>query len=388
MAYPRRVPAAGPLTRDLKADVLVVGAGISGALVAYALAREGHRVAVVDRRGPLRGSTPASTALLLFEVNTPLIQLKRKIGTRPAERAWLRSKGALDALHKLARHEKIEASMSLHPSVYLAGDLLDARGLAREVRARERIGLPSRYLDRRELRTRFGLARSAAIVSDDNVAADPRALAAGFLRRAEKFGARLFSPHEVVDIQSGKRAATALTKDGFTIHSRQIVLCTGYELPKIVPAHGHSIASTWVITTRRQPRHLWPSECFIWEASDPYLYVRTTIDGRVICGGEDEEFVDEAERDKRLDLKTKILEKKLAALLPRIDPRAKFAWTASFGQSTTGLPSIGPIPGYPRCYAVLGYGGNGITYSMLAAQLVSAAIGGRKDPDAKLFAFR
>ena len=64
--------------------------------------------------------------------------------------------------------------------------------------------------------------------------------------------------------------------------------------------------------------------------------------------------------------KPKTLEKKLAKLLPKVDPRAQFAWTASFGQSKTGLPSIGPIPGYSRCYCVLGYGGNGITFSMLA----------------------
>jgi glycine/D-amino acid oxidase-like deaminating enzyme len=163
---------------------------------------------------------------------------------------------------------------------------------------------------------------------------------------------------------------------------------TGYELPKIVPTHGHSIASTWVIATRPQPKHFWPSECFIWEAKDPYLYVRATIDGRVICGGEDEEYADEASRDAKLNEKAKTLEKKLAKLLPKIDPRAQFAWTASFGQSRTGLPSIGPIPGHPHCYAVLGYGGNGITYSMLASQLISASIGGRRDPNAKLFAFR
>jgi glycine/D-amino acid oxidase-like deaminating enzyme len=388
MAYPRHFPRAKQLTRDLETDVLIVGAGISGALIAYALASDGHRVAVVDRRGLLMGSTPASTALLLFEIDVPLIHLKRKLGARPAERAWLRSKGALDALYQLTRREKINAAMSLHPSVYLAGNVLDAHGLAQEARARERIGLPSRYLDRGALRARFGLSRSAAIVSDDNVAADPRALASGFLRRAQQLGARLLAPHEIVDIQSGKRAALAVTKDGFTIESRQIVLCSGYEMPKIVPTAGHSIESTWVIATKPQPRRLWPEACFMWEASDPYLYLRATSDGRIICGGEDEEFADEARRDAQLDRKTKTLEKKLARMLPGVDSRAQFAWTASFGQSNTGLPSIGPIPGHPRCYSVLGYGGNGITYSMLAAQLVSASIGRRRDPDAELFGFR
>ena len=177
LAYPRRPPLTRQIERNLKTDVLVVGAGISGALIAYSLAREGHRVVVIDRRGLLTGSTPASTALLLFEIDTPLIHLKREIGSRPAERASLRSKAALDALYRLTRDEKIHASMSLHPSVYLAGDVLDARGLAKEVRARVRIGLPSQYLDRRELRARFGLSRAAAIVSAQSVAADPRALA-------------------------------------------------------------------------------------------------------------------------------------------------------------------------------------------------------------------
>jgi glycine/D-amino acid oxidase-like deaminating enzyme len=388
LAYPRHIPRAKQLKRDLETDILIVGAGISGALIAYTLAREGHRVAIVDRRGVLMGSTPSSTALLLFEIDTPLIHLKRKLGARRAERAWLRSKGALDSLYKLTRREKIDASMSLHPSVYLAGNVLDASGLAKEVRARERLGLPSRYLDRSALRSCFGLSRSAAIASDNNIAADPRALASGFLRRALQLGAKLFAPYEIVDIQSGRHAALAVTKDGFTIESRQIVLCTGYELPKIVPVHGHSIASTWVIATKPQPKDLWPDECFIWEAADPYLYLRATVDGRIICGGEDEEFADEARRDAQLNRKAKTLEKKLAKMLPKVDPRAEFAWTASFGQSNTGLPSIGPIPGYPRCYAVLGYGGNGITFSMLAAQLVSTLIGGRRDPDAGLFAFR
>jgi len=376
------------MKRDVKTDVLVVGAGISGALIAHALSRDGQGVTVVDRRGPLMGSTPASTALLLFEIDIPLIHLKRKLGARPAERAWLRSKGALDALYELTRREKIDAAMSLRPSVYLSGSLLNAEGLARETTARERLGLPSHFLDRRALRARFGLSRSAAIISYNNIAVDPRALAAGFLRRAMQLGARLFAPHEIVDIQPGKRAALALTKDGRTIEARHIVLCTGYELPKIVPIEGHSVASTWVIATRTQPKRLWPEKCFIWEASDPYLYVRATDDGRIICGGEDAEFQDEARRDALLSRKTKTLEKKLAALLPGADSQAEFSWTASFGQSDTGLPTIGAIPGHRHCYAVLGYGGNGITYSMLAAQLLSAAIGGRHDPDEALFGFR
>ena len=51
------------------------------------------------------------------------------------------------------------------------------------------------------------------------------------------------------------------------------------------------------------------------------------------------------------------------------------------------LRSIGRILAFSRCYAVMGYGGNGITFSMLAAQLPTSEIAGRKDPDAELFRF-
>ena len=58
-------------------------------------------------------------------------------------------------------------------------------------------------------------------------------------------------------------------------------------------------------------------------------------------------------------------------LLPRIDVSADYAWAGTFGESETGLPSIGPMPGMPNCHAVLGYGGNGLTFGMVAAQLIA-----------------
>jgi glycine/D-amino acid oxidase-like deaminating enzyme len=51
------------------------------------------------------------------------------------------------------------------------------------------------------------------------------------------------------------------------------------------------------------------------------------------------------------------------------------------------MPTIGQIPGYPKCYAVMGYGGNGITFSMLATKLITAAVLGKKLPEARLFGF-
>lgn len=68
--------------------------------------------------------------------------------------------------------------------------------------------------------------------------------------------------------------------------------------------------------------------------------------------------------------------------------QADYSWAGTFGESETGVPTIGPVPGMPHCYAVLGYGGNGTTFSFLAAQLLQAYLTGRPDPDSEKFAFR
>ena len=71
-----------------------------------------------------------------------------------------------------------------------------------------------------------------------------------------------------------------------------------------------------------------------------------------------------------------IIERRLKALFPQLDTRAEFAWCGSFGSSTTGMPTIGAIPGLPNCYVAMGYGGNGITFSMMAAQMLRGLITG------------
>src|SRR5690606_454595 len=73
--------AAAPRLTARSADVIVVGAGISGALVAEQLTREGRSVLIVDRRPPVRGSTAASTSMIQHELDVPLTHLRRAIGS-------------------------------------------------------------------------------------------------------------------------------------------------------------------------------------------------------------------------------------------------------------------------------------------------------------------
>lgn len=156
---------------------------------------------------------------------------------------------------------------------------------------------------------------------------------------------------------------------------------------KGIPANGNRIISTWSIATRPQPRSIWPGAAIIWEAAEPYLYIRTTSAGQVICGGEDEDISDATERDANLTAKCAILSRKLGSLLPSIDPTPTHCWAGSFGDNVHSMPTVGPLREMPGCYAAMGYGGNGITFSMMAGQMVRGIITGTGDPDLDLVSF-
>lgn len=372
------------LTKDIRTDVLVVGMGISGAMASEALASDGLSVTVVDRRGAMKGSTAATTALVSFEIDQPLSLLADKIGRTNAERAWARSRLAIDNLRARIADLSIECDLKERPSLYLSGSVLDKDGLRAEVDARRSAGLWCKFLRSSELKGEYGAIGSGAILSQGNLALNPGKLCGGLLKAAAAKRARLYAPVEVTVLHRDGRRIQAATRKGPSIDAGAVVLATGYELLSQAPAKGHRIISTWAIATKPgQP--MWKDDALIWEASDPYLYLRTTSDGRIICGGEDEDFSDEATRDALIPSKSSSLAQKLAKLVPDVDPTPAFCWTGSFGTTANGLPIIGRLPRRGPLYTVMGFGGNGITYSQIASEILRGELTGQRDCDAKLF---
>jgi glycine/D-amino acid oxidase-like deaminating enzyme len=381
------VPHRG-LTGSIKADVVIVGAGISGAFMAHALAPRYERVVVVDRRAPMMGATSASTAMLQFEIDVPLITLAGKIGAAKAARAWRRSFRATQDLVRLVRHEGIRCGLEPREALYLAGDEMGGRGLEQESRARNRAGIPGEFLDKQALAEAFGIDRRGAILSPKSAIANPVQLAAGLLRRAAANGAKIYAPVNVAEIVATHHGVILDTGAHF-IEAKHVVFCTGYEVLKGLPSKGAKITSSWAVATRPHARYpAWLDRTLVWEASDPYLYMRTTPDGRVVAGGEDEDIDLPSYRARAIGRKAARLVAKVGTLIPGLDLKPAHKWTGAFGESLDGLPMIDAVPGMPGCFAVMGFGGNGTIYSMIASQVVPGLLKGRMDRDADLYRFR
>jgi glycine/D-amino acid oxidase-like deaminating enzyme len=373
------------LKEAISVDVAIVGAGISGAFMAHELSRD-HSVAVLDRRPPLTGSTVASTALLQWEIDLPLTALAKKVGLAKAKRAYLRSRSAVDDLKRIVAEERIVCGLKDKATLYLAGDAYGHRALEAEAAARAAIGLESEYVGPAALRDRFGIERTGAIVSQGSAGADPARLAAGLLRRAQASGAKVYSPVEVMEAASDPDGVTLLTDAGHAVRAKSVVFCCGYEFPRGVPTPGAKVISTWALASKpRQRCPAWLRETLVWEASDPYLYFRMGGDGRLIVGGEDEADRDAHADPAKLKRKCETIVKKLHALLPGVEFEVDYSWAGAFGESATGLLSIAPVPAMDHAWAVMGFGGNGITYSVIASRVVSTALRGGADPDADLY---
>jgi glycine/D-amino acid oxidase-like deaminating enzyme len=351
-------------------------------MVAEHLTSLGREVCLVDRERPGFGSTAASTAMLQWEIDRSLTELTNLYGFERAANIYRQSLHAVTGLKKLIETQHLPCAFRPRRSLYLAsGEGTGAAELRAEHELRERAGLPGFYLDHPTLLREFKITREAAILSPGSADADPLCLAHSLLAAAVKRGALLFDGEAIQYEAAGGRVAVGLA-DGQTIEADKVVMATGYVMPDFVATDLHRPSSSWAIATPPQdPQVLWPGCPLIWEATTPYFYARTTTDNRIIIGGEDDpELTDPAERDAAMPSKTKRILQQLKTLCPDAELSADFSWSGAFSETSDGLPLIGRIRGYPNLYAAYGYGGNGITFSFLAARMIARMIAGEDEP--------
>lgn len=386
-ATPRIHPRTRRSASRRRYDVVIVGSGISGALMAASLANTSRSVLVLDRRKPVGGSSLASTAMIMSEIDTPLSRLGDAIGTEKARRVWARSMSAVGHLAERVREAGISCDFKRRASLFLSGDDMGWRALKVEAGLRAEVGFSTEFLDRSSLLDRYGIDRTGAIVTDCAASANPAQMTAGFLRDAARKGAELVAGPDVVDVDSTDGKVTLTLSDKSSIECGHAIFCTGYEFLKRLARLDHDVVSTWAIATKPNTvRPDWLDRFLVWEASDPYLYLRSTRDGRIVAGGEDEQDEKAHQSTAKLERKARVIAAKVADLLAIDPPEVDYAWAGPFGVTPDGLPIIGKVPDLANVFTVMGYGGNGITFSQIASEIISAQIDGRADPDETLFA--
>jgi glycine/D-amino acid oxidase-like deaminating enzyme len=198
-------------------DIAIVGAGVMGAMLADRLSELGRQVLVLDRRLPAHGSTAASTALVMWGADVPLIHLAQTIGMDEAKRRWRRVFDAVRNLSGLIDRSGIDCGRIDRPELYLAGTLLDETALKAEGEARRAAGLPSQILEATAVSTRFAITPRAALVSSGSYEVDPVKLTLGLLTRARRRGTSICFPIDVARIEQEGNATLLHGTNGSSI---------------------------------------------------------------------------------------------------------------------------------------------------------------------------
>lgn len=377
------------LQADLDCDVAVVGGGITGALIADELAAHGHAVAVLERRDLGWGSTCASTALLQYEIDTHLVDLARRHGEADAALAYTACVAAIDWLRERAA-DLGGVAFDDCVSLYYASRRRDVRGMREEFAARRRHGIEVEWWDPERIEATYGFRAPAAILSRQAARVDPYRMAQRLLRRLHRDGAAVHDHEDIVDMHAGARRVELRTATGMRVRAGHVVLACGYESQRWLRKRVARNRSSYAFVSDPLPAAALGALAgsLVWETARPYLYLRTTPDNRLLVGGEDDTIDIPARRDAKVMAKARKLARRAEALFPWLPLHPAFAWGGTFAETGDGLPWFGAHPQWgPRVLFAMAYGGNGITYSALGAQLLRATVERKRHPLKALFSF-
>ena len=377
------------LKETVECEVLVIGGGITGSLIAHQMVKDGYETVLIDRREIGNGSTSATTSMLQYEIDVPLYELIDQIGEEGAVKAYKACSKSIDDLDKITQELNSEAGFERKESLYYASKKKDVSWLKKEFEARKNAGFNIKWIEKEEILERYEFENTfGGILSSQGASVDAFHLAHELLAFNSKKGLRVYDKTEMDSVEVKKGFNLVTTKTGQKIKAQKIIYAIGYESAHLIKEKFVDLKSTFAMVSEIDEKGSEKlNNTLFWNTSDPYLYMRTTSDGRVLIGGGDEDFRDPEKRDAMIDKKEKEILRDLKDLLPNYHFYTDFTWAGTFGETKDGLPYISEHKDFPNSYFVLGFGGNGITFSVTGMEMASAFMKNKNHPLTEYFKF-
>ena len=368
------------LQENISCDIAVIGAGITGALISHALHKAGYDTVVIDKRDVANGSTAATTSLLQYEIDTMMVDLAKMIGEEGAVACYRAGVQSIHTLKKLVKKERIDGGFERKQSLQVAHAKEEIPQLLKEYWFRKKHGFDVTWLSSEEIKERFKMDSHPGILSKEGASIDAFLLAHELFHKNNGQGLRIYDHTAIREITYGDRVAIE-TEQGHRVECKRVVFCTGYEALSMFREKYAKIKSTFV-TVSEQNINLYNDlkDVVIWDTANPYIYLRTTDDKRLLVGGEDIGYKYDGISDKLKNKKAERLIDKARKLFPSLHFTKDYNWAGPFGVTKDGLPYMGTHHRYKNALFILGFGGNGITYSVQGMKLVLKLLAEEEDP--------
>ncbi|GIO11279.1 oxidoreductase [Cohnella xylanilytica] len=379
---PPRYPS---LSGTDRCKALVIGGGMSGSLCGLLLARSGIDAVLIEQNEVASGSSLANTGLIQYSNDIMLSHLAEQIGERNAVLFYKECKDAVLHLARIAETLPRDVGFKLRSSLYMASSKDDVAALRREYEMLDRFGFGAEWWDGRRIEENFPFRREAAIVTRGDAEMNPYRFVHAVVEEAAKQGLRVYEKTPMLSVQ-GERGRFVVRAGRGEIRADNLVYAVGYTPEAAGSAlFAARLNRSYAMATKPlEGLSEWHQRFLLWETSRPYLYARTTEDGRIVAGGLDEPLRRPVLSDSELRQRTLRLRSDIGQLFPGLEPEPEYEWCATFGESADNLPWLGEDPRRPGTFYALGYGGNGTVYGAIAARLIRDSLIGEKSPVAPI----
>ena len=357
-------------------DLLIVGAGISGALSAYYLSQAGYRVTLIEKNTLASGSTSANTGLIQYMSDKGLASYIEQIGEKEAKFFYLESVEAVKRLIEFDKEiEDLETeTFQLAESLIMATEKEKVNDLKEEVEVQNKLGIGAEFIEEKELQ-KVNLDGFAALKASPDIALNPY----GFVNRliysaVEKYNLCVLENTEFLEIHSGNdKQIVKIKKDGNIVEAdfKKVLFATGYVPPDFLKNKLKKLQVNKTYVTVSEPgQAIGPEfDYLLWEVKTPYTYFRRTFENSIMIGGLDveEKILKEDDayknRDRLISLTRDMLQNKDVQISPQ------YSYAALFGESKDNLPYMGIDPENENIFLICGAGGNGTVYSSIGAKI-------------------
>lgn len=200
-------------------------------------------------------------------------------------------------------------------------------------------------------------------------------------------GAKVYENTEVVKLIYHDDYIDVITEFGYKVKAKKVIVATGYNTKLFTDRKFATKTTTFNIVTKPVSNFTgWEGNTLIRDNSDPYNYLRTTKDNRIIIGGEDIDIIegiDESLAKQKYD----ILECRLKSMFKDIkDIEIEFKYCGVFASTPDNLGFVGPDDkNNKNLWYLLGYRANGILFAILGAMMLTELYDGKFNKDMNLF---
>jgi glycine/D-amino acid oxidase-like deaminating enzyme/nitrite reductase/ring-hydroxylating ferredoxin subunit len=370
------------LSADFRADVCIVGGGITGITAAYLLGLEGKKIVLLEADTLGSGTTGGTSAHLDPRSDTPLHQLIQKFGLEAAIKVIDSGTKAINLIEEITSENEIDCDFRRVSGYLFTEKRSDIKKLKEEKKAAERLGLNSTFI--KNPQALFPQAKSA-LQFDVQAEFHPLKYLRCLTEECMKQDTHVFENSRVIDIIDIKDESDGnvcrVSTDRATIHAKEVILATHTPIGLMLSLQARVFPyRSYILGARLRSGTL--KKGLYWDTETPYHYLRTVHDEKgelLIVGGADHKTGEMEDTETRYNQLREYLYNRFD--VEKID----FHWSNQFYEPADGLPLIGKAPRSEHLYVATGFSGTGLTYGTSAAILLRDLIMKRENPWAELF---